>query len=86
MRVLQYQSEGKDDGTSKGDTDDEQLQTLAEITTEFLADICIQIPKVIPKKGLTSFPVGSHCSLRSLNATEVSTLIFVLRRTPWQIW
>lgn len=45
LRVLQYQSEGKDDGTSKEDTDDEQLQTLAEITTEFLADICIQIPK-----------------------------------------
>ncbi|XP_070828922.1 protein saal1 [Chaetodon trifascialis] len=45
LRVLQYQSEGKDDGTSKEDTEDEQLQTLAEITAEFLADICIQIPK-----------------------------------------
>lgn len=30
---------------SKDDTQDEQLQTLAEITAEFLADICIQIPK-----------------------------------------
>nr|AFO64939.1 serum amyloid A-like protein 1 [Oplegnathus fasciatus] len=45
LRVLQYHSEGKDDGTSKEDTKDEQLQTLAEITAEFLADICIQIPK-----------------------------------------
>ncbi|XP_049429181.1 protein saal1 [Epinephelus fuscoguttatus] len=45
LRVLQYHSEGKDDSTSKEDTKDEQLQMLAEITTEFLADICIHIPK-----------------------------------------
>ncbi|XP_029289684.1 protein saal1 [Cottoperca gobio] len=45
LRVLQYHSEGKDDGTSKEDRKDDQLQTLAEITAEFLADICIQIPK-----------------------------------------
>ncbi|XP_054476423.1 protein saal1 [Anoplopoma fimbria] len=45
LRVLQYHSEDKDDGASKEDTKDEQLQTLAEITAEFLADICIQIPK-----------------------------------------
>ncbi|XP_042352068.1 protein saal1 [Plectropomus leopardus] len=43
LRVLQYHTEGKDD--SKEDTKDEQLQTLAEISAEFLADICIQIPK-----------------------------------------
>ncbi|KAK5902122.1 hypothetical protein CesoFtcFv8_007411 [Champsocephalus esox] len=45
LRVLQYQSEGKDDATSRDATKDEQLQTLAEITAEFLADICIQIPQ-----------------------------------------
>lgn len=39
LRVLQYHSEGKED------TKDEQLQALAEITAEFLADICIQISK-----------------------------------------
>lgn len=64
LRVLQYHSEGKDDGTSKEDTKDEQLQTLAEITAEFLADICIQIPKVIPKERFANFPVGSDCLLR----------------------
>lgn len=41
LRVLQYHGEGKHDASK-----DEQLQALAEITTEFLADICIQIPKV----------------------------------------
>ena len=65
LRVLQYHSECKDDSMSKDDTQDEQLQTLAEITAEFLADICIQIPKVKPKK---CFPVGSDCLLRFLNA------------------
>ncbi|XP_070763913.1 protein saal1 [Enoplosus armatus] len=45
LRVLQYHSEGKDVDTSKEETKDEQLQTLAEITAEFLSDICIQIPK-----------------------------------------
>lgn len=43
--VLQSNSEDKDDGTSKEDRKNEQLQTLTEITVEFLADICIQIPK-----------------------------------------
>ncbi|XP_037307732.2 protein saal1 [Pungitius pungitius] len=44
LRVLQYHSEAKDEGFSKGGVKDEQLQTLAEITAEFLAEICIQIP------------------------------------------
>ncbi|TNN87028.1 Protein saal1 [Liparis tanakae] len=38
LRVLQFHSEDKDDGTK-----DEQLQTLAEIAAEFLADICSHI-------------------------------------------
>uniref|UniRef100_A0A8C3A9E9 Serum amyloid A-like 1 n=1 Tax=Cyclopterus lumpus TaxID=8103 RepID=A0A8C3A9E9_CYCLU len=42
LRVLQFHSEVKDEGTK-----DEQLQTLAEIAAEFLADICSHIPKVI---------------------------------------
>ncbi|XP_051236675.1 protein saal1 [Dicentrarchus labrax] len=45
LRVLQYHSEGKHEGTSKEDTKDEELEALAEITAEFLADICMQIPK-----------------------------------------
>uniref|UniRef100_A0A8C9X725 Serum amyloid A-like 1 n=1 Tax=Sander lucioperca TaxID=283035 RepID=A0A8C9X725_SANLU len=62
LRVLQYHSEGKDDDTSKEDTKDEQLQTLAEITAEFLADICVKISKVIiPEKRFANFPVGSEC-------------------------
>ncbi|CAB1433231.1 unnamed protein product [Pleuronectes platessa] len=42
LRVLQFHSECKD---NEGSKEDEQLHTLAEIATEFLADICSQIPK-----------------------------------------
>lgn len=42
MRLLQFRSESKPDDGSE----DEQLQTLAEITTEFLSDICLLISKV----------------------------------------
>lgn len=66
--MLQYHSEGKDDDTSKEDTKDEKLQALAEITAEFLADIFIQITKVIPKERCANLPVGSNCLLRLLNA------------------
>lgn len=45
LRVLQYHSEGKHHGDSEEDTKDEQLQALAEITAEFLADICIHLTK-----------------------------------------
>ncbi|XP_023278158.1 protein SAAL1 [Seriola lalandi dorsalis] len=45
LRVLQNHSECKDDGTNKESTKDELLQTLAEITAEFLADIFNQITK-----------------------------------------
>lgn len=46
LRVCQYHSECKDDdSTNKEEPKDEQLQTLAEITAEFLADLCIDIPK-----------------------------------------
>nr|XP_040017717.1 protein saal1 [Gasterosteus aculeatus aculeatus] len=45
LRVLQYRSEAKDEGFGKEGVKDEQLQTLAEITAEFLAEICVQIPK-----------------------------------------
>ncbi|XP_029992756.1 protein saal1 isoform X1 [Sphaeramia orbicularis] len=43
LRVLQYHTECK--RYCEADAKDEQLQTLAEITAEFLAEICIQIPK-----------------------------------------
>lgn len=45
LRVLQYQSERKTGETNSGDTKDEQLQTLSEVTTELLADIFETIPK-----------------------------------------
>ncbi|XP_071760895.1 protein saal1 [Centroberyx gerrardi] len=54
LRVLQYHSEYQEnkaeDCSSKGDSQkeeskDEQLQALVETTSEFLADICFQIPK-----------------------------------------
>ncbi|XP_074534458.1 protein saal1 [Halichoeres trimaculatus] len=45
LQVLQYHSERKTDETNTEGTKDEQLQTLAEVTAEFLADICEQIPK-----------------------------------------
>lgn len=42
MRLLQFCSESKSDDS----VEDEQLQTLAEITAEFLSDICLLISKV----------------------------------------
>ncbi|KAM9854196.1 protein saal1 [Aulostomus maculatus] len=42
LRVIQYLSECKDESSSK---EDEQLQALAELTAEFLADICIYLTK-----------------------------------------
>ncbi|XP_069019553.1 protein saal1 [Embiotoca jacksoni] len=45
LRVCQYHSECKDGSTDKEDRNDEQLQTLAEITAEFLADLFTNIPK-----------------------------------------
>lgn len=45
LRVCQYHSECKDDDTNKKDETDEQLRTLAEISAEFLSDLCIHIPK-----------------------------------------
>ncbi|XP_054631467.1 protein saal1 [Dunckerocampus dactyliophorus] len=41
LRVIQYQNEHKDESSGK----DEQLQTLEEITTEFLSDICSRTTK-----------------------------------------
>ncbi|KAG7522656.1 SAAL1 [Solea senegalensis] len=43
LKVLQHHSEHTDHSTSNEDT--QQLQTLAEIATEFLADICNHITK-----------------------------------------
>lgn len=74
--MLQHNTEGKHDGTSKEGAKDEQLQALAEITAEFLADICIQIPKVF-RKG-ASFPIWSDCLLRFINANEVFVLFVVV--------
>lgn len=46
FQVCQYHSEHRDEDTNKEDAEDEQLQALAEITTEFLADLCSQMSKV----------------------------------------
>uniref|UniRef100_A0A3B3XJV5 Serum amyloid A like 1 n=1 Tax=Poecilia mexicana TaxID=48701 RepID=A0A3B3XJV5_9TELE len=47
FRVCQHQSESKKEDSNKDEANDDQLQTLAEITSEFLADICLNITKVI---------------------------------------
>lgn len=45
LRVCQYHTECKESSTNEEDAKDEQLQTLAEITAEFLAHLCDHIPK-----------------------------------------
>lgn len=45
LRVIQFYSECRDESTKKEDTKDEQLQTLAEITADFLADLFSHISK-----------------------------------------
>uniref|UniRef100_A0A3B5MFX1 Serum amyloid A-like 1 n=1 Tax=Xiphophorus couchianus TaxID=32473 RepID=A0A3B5MFX1_9TELE len=45
FRVCQHQSESKREDSNKDEANDDQLQTLAEITSEFLADICLNITK-----------------------------------------
>lgn len=50
LRLCQHHSENKE-GAS-----DEQLQALFEITSEFLADLCIHIPKVIFRRNSFTFP------------------------------
>ena len=72
LRVLQYHREGKHDSASKEDTSDEQLQALAEITAEFLADICIQIPKVKPKEPFFILRPPNPVFLMDQIAKEVS--------------
>ncbi len=77
LRVLQYHSEGKDDGTSKEDSLDDQLEALADITAEFFADICIRFSKVIPNENFSNFPIGSDFYLRFLSAAECLLMLFV---------
>ncbi|XP_012735889.2 protein saal1 [Fundulus heteroclitus] len=45
FRVCLHQSEFKREVSDKDEANDDQLQTLAEITSEFLADLCINIQK-----------------------------------------
>lgn len=49
FRVCQHQSESKREHSNKDKAKDDQLMSvsLAEITSEFLADICLNITKVI---------------------------------------
>lgn len=88
LRVLQYHSECRDDDTSTGSTNDEQLQILAEITAEFLADICSQISKVMLPKEQRSFSywITWFTVKCSQSRTFPQKLLFVPLRTMWQIW
>ncbi|KAM4734943.1 protein saal1 isoform 2-T2 [Anableps anableps] len=45
FQVCQHQNESKNEASNKDEANDDQLQTLAEITTEFLADLCLNIKK-----------------------------------------
>ncbi|XP_028306074.1 protein saal1 [Gouania willdenowi] len=45
LRVCQYQRECEDHSVDKGDVKDKQLETLSEITAEFLAGLCAHITK-----------------------------------------
>lgn len=56
LRLLQHHSEPKPDDGNK----DEQLQTLAEITTEFLSDVCLQISKVFLNSHSDNFINGKN--------------------------
>lgn len=60
LRLLQHHSESRPESGNK----DEQLQTLAEITTEFLSDVCLQISKVFPNGHSDHFINGEHSALR----------------------
>lgn len=70
LRVLQYYSECRDDGTSTESTKDGQLQTLAEVTAEFLADICSHISKVILPKFLLDHIIYCQMQLKQNFSTE----------------
>ncbi|KAM7396833.1 hypothetical protein PAMP_019842 [Pampus punctatissimus] len=91
LRVLQYNSECNDDSTSKDDTQDEQLQTLAEITAEFLADICIQIPKDTVADLVKKGHLSEKTCLTALGSllpnfkTSFQHLQFVLSETDPQL-
>lgn len=58
LRVCQYQNECKDGSANKEDEKDEHLETVAEITAEFLADLFIHIQKVILKEFILLTFVG----------------------------
>ncbi|XP_015259100.1 PREDICTED: protein SAAL1 [Cyprinodon variegatus] len=79
FRVCQHHSEFKPESSDKDAANDEQLQTLAEITSEFLADFCINIQKetvadLIKKGYLTpkTCRAAASCLLPSFK-TSVST-------------
>lgn len=56
--MLQYHSDVTRDGDGgKEEKTDEQLRALAETAAEFLADICVQIPKVRPHIGNLTFHI-----------------------------
>lgn len=50
LRLLQIRGESKPDDSGE----DEQLQTLSEIMTEFLSDICLLISKVFLKRRISA--------------------------------
>ncbi|XP_029379766.1 protein saal1 [Echeneis naucrates] len=91
LRVLQYHTECRDDGTDTEDRTDDQLQTLLEITAEFLADICKQISKdsvaELVKKGFLTEKtcVTAACSLLPTFRTSFQHLQLMLAETDPQL-
>lgn len=62
LRLLQYHGDAGCDGDEEKEND-MQLQMLAETAAEFLADICLQIPKVNSNIGNFNFSYISKVSI-----------------------
>lgn len=84
LRLLQDHSESRPDDGNK----DEQLQTLAEITTEFLSDVCLQISKVFLNGHSDNYINGEHSALRFQE--DIGFMMFfcfvLYYRRRWQVW
>lgn len=71
LRLLQHHSDATCDGASgEEEKEDEQLQTLAETAAEFLADVCLQIPKVEPNIGNFNFSVCVYIYIYKMGASK----------------
>lgn len=82
LRLLQHHSESRPDDINK----DEQLLTLAEITTEFLSDVFLQISKVFPNGLSDHFINGEHRFQEVVGFMTFFVLFFLYYRRRWQVW